>query len=347
MQQRLEFLDGLRGWAALIVVFLHAFVGVLPPVEDAGAYIRTWWPFTGRFSVDVFFLISGFALSIAFIRKQNRQTLVRMATGRYFRLFIPIFVVCILVSLSMNTGLFPDPTERPLRKATKFAFDPTLQHLLKFSFFDVFFNYSPKETYAGPLWTMSIEFYGSMIVAATLFVFGRPRKFWPVFFLIAAALLYYKSFYFLFFVGMICCDYYQDLSHKRLRFLAPVLLIVGAAIPVLFRPNTYAMLCGTSIFFVGVVMSSRAKFVMETKFSKWLGKISFPLYLVHVPILYIVGMPLYMAYPDNIAMRIFIGFVAIFAGVLASIALVPVNTFAMHISRYVGNKFVRLLYRKP
>ena len=235
-QQRIYFLDGLRGWAALVVVFYHTFIGVLPPLDNAADYIRNWWPFAGRFSVCLFFLVSGFALSIVFMRDHDNQALVRMAAGRYFRLFIPIFVICAFVSLSMNTGLFPEPNERPLSKATKFAFDPTLQHLLKFSFYDVFFDYSGKSSYAGPLWTMSVELYGSFIIAITLFVLGKPRNHLVIYLVAMIVLLYLQSYYFLFLVGVLSCDYHKELSESRVKFIAPLLLVVGAMTPVFLGP---------------------------------------------------------------------------------------------------------------
>jgi len=291
-------------------------------------------------------LVSGFALSIVFMRNQDKQVLVRMAAGRYFRLFIPIFVVCALVSLSMNTGLFPEPSERPLNKATKFAFDPTLQHLLQFSFFDVFFNYTAKQTYAGPLWTMSVELYGSFILAIALFVLGKPRKHLIIYLLATIILLYLKSYYFLFLIGMLACDYHKELSQIRSKFLPPLLLVVGAMVPVFFRPNKYALLCGVVLFFIGVIMSPQARSFMSTRFSRFLGDISFPLYLIHAPILYVVGLPLYMAHQDSIGMKILAAAIAIIVSIIAAFMLIPVNTLAMKVSRFVGRNFVRLVYPK-
>lgn len=345
-QKRVEFLDGLRGWAALIVLFYHTFIGVLPPLLDSEAYRYTWWPITGRFSVCLFFLVSGFALSIVFMRNQNKQAVVRMAAGRYFRLLIPIFVVCALVSISMNTGLFPEPNERPSSKVAKFAIDPTLPHLFQFSFYEVFFNYIPKETYAGPLWTMSIELYGSFIVAIALLILGKPRNHLVIYLLATVFLLYFKSYYFLFLVGMLACDYQKELYKIRLKFLPPLMLVAGFMIPVMLRPNKYALLCGAVLFFIGVIISPQSKTFMSTKCSRFLGTISFPLYLIHAPILYVVGMPLYMAHQDSIGIKILAGFIGIIVAIIAAILLIPVNTLAMNISRFVGRNFVRLVYPK-
>jgi peptidoglycan/LPS O-acetylase OafA/YrhL len=67
--RRLQRLDGLRGIAALIVVFFHylsAFVPALTPDQTANPYWVSDTPlavlFNGPFAVIVFFVLSGFAV---------------------------------------------------------------------------------------------------------------------------------------------------------------------------------------------------------------------------------------------------------------------------------------------
>jgi hypothetical protein len=82
---------------------------------------------------------------------------LKIAAGRYLRLVIPIFAACLIVHIVMVSGFVDPPAERLPKFGLVFNFSPTVGHLLKFSLFDVFFNYSVLETYIGPLWTMSVR----------------------------------------------------------------------------------------------------------------------------------------------------------------------------------------------
>lgn len=66
---RLDYLDGLRGLAALYVVMHHAYYGLtveaaLPPL----AAWLTYWLFLGRSAVDIFIVLSGYCLMLPVVR---------------------------------------------------------------------------------------------------------------------------------------------------------------------------------------------------------------------------------------------------------------------------------------
>ena len=64
---RLEFLDGLRGWGALMVFLYHLIVQLLS--NTAPPYRSKYLAFLldGDFAVFIFFVLSGFVLSIKFV----------------------------------------------------------------------------------------------------------------------------------------------------------------------------------------------------------------------------------------------------------------------------------------
>ena len=81
---RLRFLDGLRGWAAVVVLLHHVFIDG-PPANGFMAD-RTPWAkvfVNGTLAVCVFFVISGFSLSIRYLDRGDGGTLARIAAGRY------------------------------------------------------------------------------------------------------------------------------------------------------------------------------------------------------------------------------------------------------------------------
>ena len=114
---RFRFLDAMRGWAAVVVLFHHIFVDGLP----ANSFMadRLFWSkfffMNGTFAVCLFFVISGFSLSIGYLQSGNDRALARMAAGRYLRLAVPIFAICaITYALMVMNVISPPRSVRPL-----------------------------------------------------------------------------------------------------------------------------------------------------------------------------------------------------------------------------------------
>jgi len=154
---RLHFLDGLRGWAAVVVLLYHVFCDGLPVSSFPSSVARLFLPFNAMYAVFVFFLVSGFALATPYLVSGDPRTLIKIGAGRYLRLAIPIFGVSLLVHVANAAGMIASPEARMPPFGQVFAIDPTWFYLLRFSLVDVFFAYSAAGSYAGPLWTMSIE----------------------------------------------------------------------------------------------------------------------------------------------------------------------------------------------
>jgi peptidoglycan/LPS O-acetylase OafA/YrhL len=101
-QQKIYFIEVLRGLASLLVVGYH-IAGVL-----IGAY--DFWPGMGRdlfkngnIGVDIFFIISGFIICYA---TQKKETHYRSSfvIRRFFRIY-PLFFICLTVAwLTYNSG---------------------------------------------------------------------------------------------------------------------------------------------------------------------------------------------------------------------------------------------------
>jgi len=90
-EDRLAWLDALRGFAALCVVFDHGSTLVLMPVRD---YLYRWFNF-GQFGVFVFFLVSGYIVPASL---ERRGSLRKFWIGRGFRLY-PMFAVALVLAM--------------------------------------------------------------------------------------------------------------------------------------------------------------------------------------------------------------------------------------------------------
>lgn len=233
---RERYLDGLRGWAALIVVIGHTVLGVLRPKWEPKYHLL----FTdGTFAVFVFFVLSGYVLSVGFFQSGRRRDVVDLALRRYPRLTIPIFVISAIAFLMMMAGWMRNipagmasGSEHWL--ATFYAFVPRFGDLLHFSFWRVYVDPSAVTSYNSSLWTMPVEMQGSIIVFAVLLAVGRgrvSRLIGHVLFL--AATCWLASPFLAMAAGMAIANFVQFDAHRRLKAwrFAPALswfLLLGA-----------------------------------------------------------------------------------------------------------------------
>jgi len=115
MEDKIGYLDGLRGISALIVVFHHYMCAFYPAlVFEAGTAFHTGSVearvgasplslfYNGGFAVCIFFVLSGYVLTNSYFRTQQRNVVISSAVRRYVRLMIPIlFTVIVAYSLSI------------------------------------------------------------------------------------------------------------------------------------------------------------------------------------------------------------------------------------------------------
>jgi peptidoglycan/LPS O-acetylase OafA/YrhL len=94
---RLAWLDALRGFAALCVVFDHGSTLLLRPVRD---FLYQWLNL-GQYGIFVFFLVSGYIVPASLERKGS---LSGFWTSRAFRLYPMYAVALLLAAISYKAG---------------------------------------------------------------------------------------------------------------------------------------------------------------------------------------------------------------------------------------------------
>jgi peptidoglycan/LPS O-acetylase OafA/YrhL len=196
MRERFEYLDGLRGIAALIVVIHHGMIffdfAIYSGVAAEATY-QPWdlsyakqtflaLPVAGNFSVATFFVLSGFVLSSVFSR--SHATAPHLIVKRYVRLAVPV-TAANLFSLAAGLIALAVPflsNYVPLvGGATSNAF--TLTNVLtatwlclKEALFSAFITGIEPPTFNGVLWTMQIEFVGSCLMIGTFWLARRISR---------------------------------------------------------------------------------------------------------------------------------------------------------------------------
>jgi len=108
-RRRLAGLDGIRGLAALYVVFNHIFLRTFPgyPVDNAPAWAG--WFIYGRFAVVVFIVLSGFSLALSPARHGWRLDGISRFAYRRARRILPAYWAALAVSLAVAWLVVPSP----------------------------------------------------------------------------------------------------------------------------------------------------------------------------------------------------------------------------------------------
>jgi len=300
--QRLDFLDGLRGWAALVVVFSHLW----------GQFARHVVPFygtapmrvlsDGHLAVVVFFVLSGVALSLQFVRTSRPAPVVPAIAARYVRLVVPIAGTTLIVWALLALGLSGNVEASRLGQSAIFrgvrlSMDSTFLDAVAFSLWDVLFRYADWRTFNWSLWTMPIEFAGSVMIYALLAAFararrlGRPARVALAAVLGAGLLLADKPLAACFAAGYIIAEWIVHPAESARAARWPGLAALAAcAASTAFVVATdrdddaSGALLATCIVLVAAFWAP-ARRALGAPVSRWLGRVSFPLYLIHEPVI--------------------------------------------------------------
>jgi peptidoglycan/LPS O-acetylase OafA/YrhL len=110
-QSRLGGLDGIRGLAALFVVFHHCYLLAFPGYPESTGPFWARWLIYGQFAVVVFIVLSGFSLAVSPARKGwDLGGVARFAQRRAWRI-LPAYWAALAFSLLVAWFLVPQPGE--------------------------------------------------------------------------------------------------------------------------------------------------------------------------------------------------------------------------------------------
>lgn len=317
--KKLMYLEGLRGIAAITVVISHFAQFFYPRVlyTDSVAHndFEYWisdYPinllYNGNFSVCLFFVLSGYVLSIKFFQKQDVKILYEMAVKRYFRLAIPVSVSVVFSYSLVNLGWIFYENIQGITKGTmteNFTLNHNFFEVIKLAFFDVFIL--GDSSYNNVLWTMRYELFGSFLIFLLLPLLAYKKKEYVQYVLYSFLILGIAKFVGLYFVafilGVLLCD--MHLSNRGVfrfkgKFYNWVLLLIGiylGSYPYTDTEGTIYQVLDLKIlgesafvfyhiigaFFILMVVlnSEKLQSIFSNKFFEFLGKISFSIYLTH------------------------------------------------------------------
>ncbi len=318
-----ELLDGLRGLAALMVVFYHVFEGFAfaELTNQAGdGLIRNLNH--GYLAVDFFFLLSGFVLSYAYDDRWKQMSMKTFFKRRLVRLH-PMLIMGALVGLIcflIGGAKQWDGSQVPFYLSL-------ICFLLSLFMIPAY----PGASYEvrgngemfplnGPTWSLFFEYIGNILY--TIFIRRLSTKALTCFVIVIGGLhtFYslanvsgYGSFgvgwtldivnfcggmlrmLFPFSLGMLIARNFRPLKVKYSHLISSILLIIALFVPYIegLKPisfnGLYESFCIVVFFplilLIGASYKGESKLINKTCYL--IGELSYPLYVVHYPIMYL------------------------------------------------------------
>lgn len=314
-----ELLDGLRGVAALLVVFYHIFEGF----SFAGGGTLITVINHGYLAVDFFFILSGFVIGYAYDdRWKKNLTLKSFFKRRLIRLHPMIVMGSVIGCLTffIQGGVKWD--------GTQMATSAVMLALLLAMFFipaypgagyDVRGN-GEMFSLNGPSWSLFFEYIGNILYA--LFIHRLSNKALTVLvILLGLGLSWFALFdvvgygmigvgwtldglnfwggmlrmLFPFTLGMLISRNFRPFKVRGAFWICSVILLVLFCVPYIGGHSpvclngVFEMVCIVVIFPLLVCLGASGQTTdkRSTRICKFLGDISYPLYAIHYPLMYL------------------------------------------------------------
>ena len=322
-----KLLDGLRGAAALMVVWYHVFEGF---AFAEGSAIDVFNH--GHLGVDFFFILSGFVISYAYDDRWNATSSQRMGIGNFFKrrlirlhpmLVMGAIIGCITFLLQGSVKW--DGSETPLGYV--------IMALALTMLFIPAYSGAPYEVRGngemfplnGPSWSLFFEYIGNILYA--LFIHKLSTKALTVLTLVSGALWAwfvttdvsgygmvgvgwafdtmnlcggFLRMMFPFTLGMLMARNFKPIKVRGIFWIAIATMFALFSVPYIPADlfpwaegicinSLYEFLCILLVFptIVWLAASGTTSDMISTKICTFLGDISYPLYIVHYPVMYL------------------------------------------------------------
>lgn len=295
--------NGLRGLSAIVVFLSHA-VGMY----NTGIMSRFLF-FDGAGAVVLFFMISGFSNSIRYVSKPYTEfKLIRYFFSRLFRLYPP-YLLSLVPIMIMRKFFFTYENMMGLSEwaLSKWVEFPGLNQLLTFSILKTPFDSEINST----MWPMTIIIIITLLFPIILVLLQKiSNKYILLVILIGSYIISFSSsilsFLPIFVIGAIIAKYSDAIressEHKsynrssnliillcsllfiNVRFLVPIFLNIES-IPEHGIIVDGVTSIGCLVLILYSVLENKFTNLLNNKFLKFLGNISYSFYLLHFPVI--------------------------------------------------------------
>ncbi len=303
-QIRLCHLDAVRGFAAIAVLFHHCFYSF------RGIYLNeAFKSICGSMPVIIFFILSGFVLSES-LGKNNItiHSTFRFYIRRLFRIYPAVIVSLIFAAIVARIVIVPSDKypagelftwfERCAKNIYSIK-DYIDCCILKNFFLD------------NPLWTIKVELYGSLFIPLFIFAINYQFLVLIIGFIIVyinkgSPHIYINDNLWCFYLGFLIYyfkNYCAVITEKSSIILIPFLLLICIISSLYLSHLITSLCCGLLVYLLVPCNSSVIRSFLNTDSAQFFGKISYGLYLVHYPMLFLVWTLLLCSIPWVLLLR--------------------------------------------
>jgi peptidoglycan/LPS O-acetylase OafA/YrhL len=312
--------DGLRGLAAVNALLCHLFLAFLPggfayiypdtttpqAMQGVVDHVIAFQPLSllwnGQFAVCIFFVLSGYVLTKAYVETGDATVFRLRASRRYLRVCVPILGSVMFAWLVMRLGWSHAAEAGRLSGSTWLADfwkkPPDVMEALRDGVYGTLLGGWSR--FNPTLWTMKIELLGSLFVFAyrSLTLPGRVA---PLNFAFAVALLAWFfptdwPYYAAFLAGSHVGEWRPTRSKALLAALVAGVVVCGGfdasrwyewtrILPLDDNPRKAFFNVLGGIMLLYVVRCGLLDRVLQSGPAQFMGRISYSFYLVHLPIL--------------------------------------------------------------
>ena len=206
--ERLTWIDGLRGLACILIFTHHFLVSFFPssyngdPNTSRMIYgLDVKWAnsplsfiICGNFWVSVFCLVSGLVLGYQIYRAKTTNEVSSMVLKRYPRLCFPLAVVSFAAWIMMQFSLFPTAEVQKLSTSSwivsAYGDKPSFLQFLNTTFVATWLN--GDHTYSPAFWLMNIFLSGSFLAYLLALMTKPETAIHPCFYLLHRFLSLYR-----------------------------------------------------------------------------------------------------------------------------------------------------------
>ncbi len=362
-------LDGFRGVLAVFVAVYHTFWLSHP---NSTRFFEN-----GPVIIDLFFVFSGFLMFMLYAGKiTDRASAKRFMVKRFARLYpLHLFMLMVFLGFALfrlwahKVGLATHETGEilPFAAGSPDSWGNFLAHIFLLNAHGL----SEGLTYNPPSWTIGAEFYTYFLfIAFMLFMVGKRFGAGLCALLLASIIVIYAllaavkpdmnityDFGFIrcvagFFVGVLASRLFQfkrlNLTGHKSSALELAVLLGGIAF-VIYCSGKLQFLVGPILFlfvFVFAHDGGAVSKVMSHRLFRYLGKISYSVYMIHVIIAIVFGV-----FADSVLTNTWAnwntsGFGGDFLLIAYLIVVIGLSHLSYHFIEVPGGKFVRHLFQR-
>lgn len=347
---RVRFLDGLKGIAAMVVLFSHlvlAFVNA----NDIGVHIimttPLFWLINGHNMVVLFCIITGFIVAAKTINAKKPEKVCMIVPKRYLRIAIPLIPIAIWVYLGTKYGLFLNKeVGRAVDSNWFWWFYPeqlSIKELIMCLIYRVPFG--ENGTISPMLWMYKYIMVGTIYSVGVSLCYKYSKK---IGLIISVLLALYYTFYAnsLYACSVIGALMYFTFGNRKIEkrgacsMLGTALMVIGiflggynytnANCNLVYRiggqiiTDWQIFIVGQTMFFAGVFLCDWFKKIMSTRILKYFGKVSFAIFILQAPLMCTICSWTFIALNKRIDNIYLVGWLNVLISILITVTVADI-----------------------